>query len=63
MNREVNLTKKVETAHGWRYGRVVLATNGRIKPDLVVVNGKQKCHKEKRVLPGVARRLEMGARG
>jgi integrase/recombinase XerD len=46
MNREVNLTKRVQTPHGWRYCRVVLAANGRIKPDLVVVNGKQECHKE-----------------
>ncbi len=46
MNSEVNLTKRVETPHGWRYCRVVLAANGRLKPDLVVVNGKQECHKE-----------------
>ena len=46
MNREVNLTKRVQTPHGWRYCRVVLAGNGRIKPDLVVVNGKQETHKE-----------------
>jgi len=25
---------------------VVLSANGRIKPDLVLVNGKQECHKE-----------------
>jgi integrase len=46
MNREVNLTKRVQTPHGWRYCRVVLSANGRVKPDLVVVNGKQECHKE-----------------
>jgi integrase/recombinase XerD len=46
MNREVNLTKRVLTAHGWRYCRVVLAANGRVKPDLVVVNGKQEGHPE-----------------
>ncbi len=46
MNREVNLTKRIETPHGWRYCRVVLSANGRVKPDLVVVNGKQECHKE-----------------
>ena len=46
MNREVNLTKRVQTPHGWRYCTVVLSTNGRVKPDLVIVNGKQECHKE-----------------
>jgi len=46
MNREVNLTKRVQTPHGWRYCTVVLSANGRVKPDLVIVNGKQECHKE-----------------
>ena len=46
MNREVNLTKRVQTPYGWRYCRVVLSANGRVKPDLVLVNGKQECHKE-----------------
>jgi integrase len=46
MNREVNITKRVQTPHGWRYCTVVLSTNGRIKPDLVVVNGKQEFHRE-----------------
>jgi hypothetical protein len=46
MNRGVNLTKRVQTSHGWRYCTVVLSANGRVKPDLVVVNGKQETHKE-----------------
>ena len=46
MNREVNLTKRVQTPYGWRYCRLVFSANGRIKPDLAVVNGKQECHKE-----------------
>src|ERR1700692_2771928 len=46
MNREVNLTKRVQTPHGWRYCTVVLSANGRVKPDLAVVNGKQETHKE-----------------
>lgn len=46
MNREVNLTKRVQTPHGWRYCTVVLSANGRVKPDIVVVNGKQEIHKE-----------------
>jgi integrase/recombinase XerD len=46
MNREINLTKRVQTPHGWRYCTVVLSANGRVKPDLVLVNGKQESHKE-----------------
>src|ERR1700722_6436692 len=46
MNREVNLTKRVQTPHGWRYCRVVLSSNGRVKPDVVLLNGKQELHKE-----------------
>src|ERR1700716_3443885 len=46
MNREVNLTKRVQTPHGWRYCTVILSANGRVRPDLVIVNGKQETHKE-----------------
>jgi integrase len=46
VNRECNLTKRVRTADGWRYCRVALAANGRVKPDLVIVNGKQEVHSE-----------------
>jgi integrase/recombinase XerD len=46
MNREVNLTKRVQTPLGWRYCTVVLSANGRVKPDLVIVTGKQETHKE-----------------
>jgi integrase len=45
-NREVNLTKRVQTPHGWRYCRVVLSANGRVKPDIAVVNGKEERHPE-----------------
>ncbi|ERR1700723_2939085 len=45
-NREVNLTKRVQTLQGMQYRRVVLSANGRVKPDLVVVNGKPESHKE-----------------
>jgi len=45
-NREVNLTKRVQTPHGWRYCRVLLSSNGRVKPDIVVVNGKEERHVE-----------------
>ncbi len=45
-NREVNLTKRVQTPHGWRYCRVSLSANGRVKPDVVFVNGKEERHPE-----------------
>ena len=45
-NREVNLTKRVQTPYGRRYCRLVFSANGRIKADLAVVDGKQECHKE-----------------
>src|ERR1035441_10584283 len=46
MNREVNLTKRVQTSTGLRYCPVVLAANGRVKPDMVLVNGKPERHTE-----------------
>jgi integrase len=45
-NREVNLTKRVQTPHGWRYCRVLLSANGRVKPEVVVLNGKEERHHE-----------------
>jgi integrase len=45
-SKEVNLTKRVQTAKGMRYCPVVLSPNGRVKPDLVLVNGKQERHPE-----------------
>lgn len=45
-NREVNLTKRVQTPHGMRYCRVVLSANGRVKPDYVHVNGHEERHPE-----------------
>lgn len=45
-NREVNLTKRVQTPNGMRYCRSCLSANGRVKPDLVVVNGREERHAE-----------------
>ena len=45
-SREVNLTKRVQTPRGTRYCPVVLAANGRIRPDLVLVNGQPERHPE-----------------
>jgi integrase/recombinase XerD len=46
MNRHVNLTKRIETPRGARFCAVVLSANGRVKPDWVLVNGKQERHPE-----------------
>ena len=45
-SKEVNLTKRVQTPRGMRYCPVILASNGRIRPDLVLVNGKPERHPE-----------------
>ena len=45
-NREVNLTKRVRTSAGIRFCQVVLAANGRVKPDTVLVNDKPEIHRE-----------------
>jgi integrase/recombinase XerD len=45
-NREVNLTKRVQTPLGMRYCRAVLSSNGRVKPDHVHVNGHIERHPE-----------------
>lgn len=45
-NREVNLTKRIQTTAGWRYCPVVLSANGRVKADVVMVNGKEERHPE-----------------
>jgi integrase/recombinase XerD len=46
VNKEVNVTKRVQTAKGLRYCPVVLSANGRVKPDVVLVNGKEERHPE-----------------
>jgi integrase len=45
-NRQVNLTKRVQTPQGTRYCPVVLSANGRVKPDCVHVNGHEERHPE-----------------
>ena len=45
-SKEVNLTKRVQTSKGLRYCPVVLSANGRVKPDLVIVNGHPERHSE-----------------
>jgi integrase len=45
-SKEVNLTKRIQTNKGLRYCPVVLSPNGRVKPDLVLVNGRPEPHSE-----------------
>ncbi len=42
----VNLTKRIQTTDGLRYCAVAESPNGRVKPDVVIVNGKQERHPE-----------------
>jgi integrase/recombinase XerD len=45
-NREVNLTKRIKTSAGLRYCPVALSANGRVKPDIVLINGQEERHTE-----------------
>ena len=55
-NREVNLTKRIWDVHarnkqggkepGYRYCPVALSGNGRVKPNVVIVNGQEEVHPE-----------------
>src|SRR5215472_9938403 len=46
-NRECNLTKRIRLEDGsTRFCPVVLSSNGRVKPDYVIVDGKEKRHAE-----------------
>jgi integrase len=46
MNREVSLSKRVRTKKGLRYCPVATSKNGRVKPDVVIVDGKEESHPE-----------------
>jgi integrase len=46
MNVSVNVTKRVLTPQGLRYCPVVWSSNGRIKPNMAVVNGNPQHHPE-----------------
>jgi integrase/recombinase XerD len=49
LTREVNLTKRIRLADGsTRFAPIVLAANGRVKPDYVLVDGKREHHPEGR---------------
>ena len=46
MNREVNLTKRIQTPDGLRFCPVVFSANGRLRPDWVAIGGKEERHPE-----------------
>jgi len=46
VNRRASLSKRIRTASGPRYCPVVVSPNGRIKPDWVLVDGRQERHTE-----------------
>jgi len=46
LNRECSVTKRIQTPQGLRYCPVILSGNGKIKPDAVLVNGKEERHPE-----------------
>lgn len=46
MNRQCNVTKRIQTSSGPRYCPVVLSANGRIKPDVVLVGDREERHPE-----------------
>jgi len=46
VNREVNLTKRIKTSQGLRFCPVVISANGLVKPDYVLVAGKEQRHPE-----------------
>jgi integrase len=46
VNRQCNLTKRIQTSKGPRYCPAVLSANGRIKPDVVLVGDREERHPE-----------------
>ena len=44
----VNVTKRIQTPQGRRYCQVVISGNGRIKPDFVLIDGREERHPEGR---------------
>jgi hypothetical protein len=46
VNRTVSLTKRVTTDKGPRYCPLVIAANGRMRPDSMIVNDKPEHHPE-----------------
>lgn len=48
-SKEVNLTKRIRTGQGpsdWRFCPIVLTSRGQVRPDLVIINGREERHSE-----------------
>ena len=46
MNRRVSVWKYVRIGKKWRYCKAAVGKNGKIKPDWVIVRGKEEHHPE-----------------
>jgi hypothetical protein len=46
MNRRVSVWKYVRIGKKWRYCKPAIGKNGKIKPDWVIVRGKEERHPE-----------------
>jgi integrase/recombinase XerD len=46
LNKEVNLTKRIKTSNGLRFCPVVRASNGKVKADYVLLDGRAERHSE-----------------
>ena len=40
-NMKVVLVRRVKTEHGWKYFPAAYAANGRVRPDVSMVSGKE----------------------
>ena len=63
---EVNLTKRIDTPEGRRFCPVIFGAGGRVKPDWVLVNGREEKHPEGGYYldwreDGIRRRMAVGA--
>jgi len=51
MNRRVSVWKYVRVGKKWRYCKPSVGKNGKIKPDWVIVKGREEHHPEGQLLP------------
>jgi len=48
----VNVTKRVQIeGKGWRFCEVVVAANGKIKPNVVLIDGQEQVHRQANTNP------------
>jgi integrase/recombinase XerD len=63
---KVNITKRIKTESGWRFCTPAFAANGKLKPNVVLIDGEEQTHAEGRyyidyLLDGQRKRLAAGA--